>query len=164
VALPSSVDVSPGTRPGSANARPLAGPVIPLTVSSGGGDELLGGARPSARPATLDPLAVRVLTKGEAIAAPSGRADDFSWPRGSGNAASLAVEAPATASRTVPDPPPAAAAPAPAVKPTTAKPAAAGATALRADADAPADDKPKPKRRAPDPTPQPFNPFGGIFR
>jgi hypothetical protein len=24
-----------------------------------------------------------VLTKGEAIAAPSGRADDFSWPRGS---------------------------------------------------------------------------------
>jgi uncharacterized protein len=172
VALPSNVDVSPpGTRPGP-NTRPLAGPVIPLTVSNSGGDELLGGARPPARPVSADPLAARALTRGEAIPAPSGRADDFSWPRGSGNAATLVVEpaapASATASRTVPNPPPAAAAP-PAAKPptTTGKPAAnaAGATALRADPDAAADDKPKPApKRVTPPTPQPFNPFGGIFR
>ena len=28
-----------------------------------------------------DPLATRVLSHGDAIAAPPGRADDFSWPR-----------------------------------------------------------------------------------
>jgi len=28
-----------------------------------------------------DPLAIRVLNRGEAIIAPRGRADDFSWPR-----------------------------------------------------------------------------------
>ena len=44
-------------------------------------EELLGGG---ARHAPLPiPTVTRVLTKGEPIAAPSGRADDFSWPRGS---------------------------------------------------------------------------------
>jgi hypothetical protein len=34
----------------------------------------------------------RALTKGEALAAPSGRADDFSWPRSVGSVESAAVE------------------------------------------------------------------------
>ena len=39
--------------------------------------------RRRARPPAADATATRVLTKGEPIAAPTGRADDFSWPRGS---------------------------------------------------------------------------------
>ena len=47
---------------------------------SGPGGELLGAAKqPAEREA--DPLATRVLNRGEAIVAPRGRADDFSWPR-----------------------------------------------------------------------------------
>src|SRR5262245_20495027 len=84
VALPTvePVPVTPGTRPGGPAQRPLVGPVIPLTVVTAGQNELLGGG--PARPATSsDPVATRVLTKGESIPAASGRADDFSWPRGS---------------------------------------------------------------------------------
>jgi uncharacterized protein len=84
VALPTAVEPvpAPGARPGGPAQRPLAGPVVPLTVLATGQNELLGGG--PARPATggTDPVATRVLTKGEAIPAPSGRADDFSWPRG----------------------------------------------------------------------------------
>jgi hypothetical protein len=82
VALPvEPVPATPGARPGGPAQRPLAGPVIPLTVVTTGQNELLGGG--PARPATSsDPVATRVLTKGEAIPATSGRADDFSWPRG----------------------------------------------------------------------------------
>jgi hypothetical protein len=88
-AIPVALPIEPapaGGKPGGASARPLVGPVIPLTVSATGGaaEELLGGARPTAaRPATADPLATRVLTRGEPMAAPTGRADDFNWPRGS---------------------------------------------------------------------------------
>ena len=83
VALPSvePVPATPGARPGGPAQRPLVGPVIPLTVVTAGQNELLGGG--AARPATAsDPVATRVLTKGESIPAASGRADDFSWPRG----------------------------------------------------------------------------------
>jgi hypothetical protein len=85
VALPSSLETAPaGAKAGGPSARPLVGPVVPLTVSTTGAaaEELLGGARPAAPPAHADPLATRVLIKGEAIAAPTGRADDFNWPRG----------------------------------------------------------------------------------
>jgi uncharacterized protein len=84
VALPTvePVPATPGTRPGGPAQRPLVGPVIPLTVVTAGQNELLGGG--PARPTTSsDPVATRVLTKGESIPAPNGRADDFSWPRGS---------------------------------------------------------------------------------
>jgi hypothetical protein len=58
--------------------RPVAGPVVPLTgyvsPSEGG---LLEEGRHSA---SADPAAVRVLGRGEAIAAPVGRADNFAWP------------------------------------------------------------------------------------
>ena len=64
-------------RPGA--ARPLAGPVVPLTASIGGGKELLGGG--PARPVGNDPLATRVLVRGEPVTAPTGRADNFAWPK-----------------------------------------------------------------------------------
>ena len=88
VSLPAAEPAAtPGARGGAAPGgatRPLAGPVVPLTVSAGGGDELLGAVRPSRPVTTPDPVAVRVLMRGEPIPAPSGRADDFRWPRGGG--------------------------------------------------------------------------------
>lgn len=65
--------------PGQPAPRPLAGPILPLVASSVGTDQLLGG--PGTRPAAVDALAARTLVKGEALAAPAGRADDFAWPR-----------------------------------------------------------------------------------
>ncbi len=66
-------------QPGQPAPRPLAGPIVPLVASSIGTDQLLGG--PGSRPAAVDPLAARTLVKGEPLAPPAGRADDFSWPR-----------------------------------------------------------------------------------
>jgi hypothetical protein len=57
----------------------VAGPVIPLSQTETGPGELLGGS--STRSANPDPVANRVLTRGEPIAGTPGRADDFSWPR-----------------------------------------------------------------------------------
>jgi len=93
VALPLEPQAAPGSQPaGSVASRPLAGPVIPLTVSTGGSDELLGSTR-GEWPSGADPLAVRALTRGEAIAPQSGRADDFSWPRPSEAAQALSADA-----------------------------------------------------------------------
>jgi hypothetical protein len=39
-----------------------------------------------------DETLIRTLIKGEPITAPTGRADDFSWPHGKGNAEPSAVE------------------------------------------------------------------------
>ena len=66
-------------RPGGPAPRPLLGPVVPLVASSIGTDELLGG--PGTRPAAVDALAARTLVKGDPLAAPAGRADDYAWPR-----------------------------------------------------------------------------------
>jgi uncharacterized protein len=65
-------------KPGQPAPRPLAGPILPLVESSVGTDQLLGG--PGSRPAAVDPLAARTLVKGEPLAPPAGRADDFVWP------------------------------------------------------------------------------------
>ena len=65
--------------PGQPAPRPLAGPILPLVASSVGTDQLLGG--PGSRPAAVDALAARTLVKGEPLAAPAGRADDYAWPR-----------------------------------------------------------------------------------
>jgi len=83
VALPTVEEPAPTApqpaRPGNTTiARPLNGPVMPLTTP-GEADELLGGA--SARPVSLDPIASRVLLRGEPNRVPVGRADDFVWPR-----------------------------------------------------------------------------------
>jgi hypothetical protein len=65
--------------PGQPAPRPLSGPILPLVASSVGTDQLLGG--PGSRPASVDALAARTLVKGEPLAPPAGRADDFVWPR-----------------------------------------------------------------------------------
>jgi hypothetical protein len=80
VAMPSGApsEQTPEQAAGPA-VRPAAGPVVPLTADNAGTEELLGGA--STKPVHSDPTATRVLVKGEPVAAVSGRADDFSWPR-----------------------------------------------------------------------------------
>jgi uncharacterized protein len=77
VALPALESVP---KSGAADARPDVGPVLPL--SSGGGEhgDLVGAADHSSQK-TSDPIAAKVLSRGEVLAAPTGRADDFSWPR-----------------------------------------------------------------------------------
>jgi hypothetical protein len=83
-AVPVALPSDPGTpdtsiRPGGPAPRPLAGPIVPLVAPMVSTTELLGGA--GSPPTTVDALAARTLVKGEPLNAPSGRADDFSWPR-----------------------------------------------------------------------------------
>jgi hypothetical protein len=85
---------------GKTATRPIAGPVLPLTVTTTNTDELVGGA--GTQPLHRDAIAASVLVKGDPVPAQSGRADDFSWPRG-GVAPAGDVSAAATA-----PPPPAA--------------------------------------------------------
>ena len=79
VALPVPEEQSPAN--GAVVVRPAIGPVVPLSAIGGGeGGDLLGAAsHPPEQEA--NPLATRVLNRGDAIVAPPGRADDFSWPR-----------------------------------------------------------------------------------
>jgi uncharacterized protein len=89
VALP-----GPETAPksGPDNARPDVGPVVPLSTGGGEHGDLLGaGDRPTQT--TPDPTAAKVLSRGEALAAPTGRADDFAWPL-AGSDASATPEVP----------------------------------------------------------------------
>jgi hypothetical protein len=83
-------------------ARPLAGPVVPLTATTGSNEVLLGGA--SAASARADATAAKVLVKGDPVAAPAGRADDFVWPLGSDANRPAAADkaAPAKAAPTTP--------------------------------------------------------------
>ena len=78
-------------------ARPLAGPTLPLTAAQQNSDDLLGAAGGNSPQG--DAIAVKVLVKGEALAAPPGRADDFVWPLGSDvkTAQPAAAEPPASA-------------------------------------------------------------------
>jgi hypothetical protein len=84
LAMPSGAPQLQGA-PNEPAARPVAGPVQALTGVAAGGEELLGGG--GTRPVHSDPTATRVLVKGEPVAAAVGRADDFKWPRGGGDAA-----------------------------------------------------------------------------
>jgi hypothetical protein len=94
VALPGPDEQSPA-KDATGVPRPVIGPVVPLsTISSGEGGDLLGAAsHPAEREA--DPLATRVLNRGDAIVAQPGRADDFSWPRADTNASGGADVGPA---------------------------------------------------------------------
>ena len=80
VALPSGpLEGAPSdSRP---TERPLMGPVIPLTGTpkdkEKGSDNLLGA--PGSNPIQGDEIATKVLAKGETVAAPPGRADNFAW-------------------------------------------------------------------------------------
>ena len=128
VALPSG-PLTPVVPDGKPAARPVAGPVVPLTVTPSNSEELLGGAA-SGSPYG-DTTASRVLVKGEPVTAPPGRADDFVLQRGSDSNAPPVAAAPAGASASAPaetartEPMPA---PAPEKKATTPKSDAAGKT------------------------------------
>ncbi|HEY0224272.1 MAG TPA: DUF459 domain-containing protein [Pseudolabrys sp.] len=94
--------VTPLPSDGKSAARPLAGPVVPLTVTPGNSDDLLGSANTSSPHG--DAIATSVLVKGEPLPAPPGRADDFArHPSDNGNAAVAAV--PVNAPAIAPEPP-----------------------------------------------------------
>ena len=81
VALPGPEETAPKPNIGP---RPAVGPVLPLTPSAGDGrgeSNDLAGAGPRPTPVTADPVAAQVLSRGDPLAAPPGRADDFAWPR-----------------------------------------------------------------------------------
>ena len=103
VALPVG-PVGPAPAQTKSTVRPVAGPVVPLTVTPGNSDELLGGG--SVQPMHVDATADRVLVKGEPVPAPPGRADDFAWPPGSdGKVATPSAGAPAASAVPVAPPP-----------------------------------------------------------
>jgi hypothetical protein len=82
VALPTTEPQpqTPTVKPGGPVARPLSGPVMPLTAAANTSEDgLLGGT--NARPVTDHVTVTRVLVKGEAVQSPAGRGDDFTWPR-----------------------------------------------------------------------------------
>lgn len=99
IALPSGTQAPELAAPSGPAARPLAGPVVSLTAAPANAGELAGGGRSAV---SADPVAAQVLVKGEPIAPPPGRADNFAWPR------ALPGTTPASTA-----PPPVAAAPAP---------------------------------------------------
>ena len=82
VALPAPEPQQPAptAKPGTPAPRPVAGPIVPLTGTSTAPEDLAGSGSSRAA-STADPLAARVLVRGESAPAPTGRADDFSWPR-----------------------------------------------------------------------------------
>ena len=96
VALPSGpLEAAPSDSKPS--ERPLVGPVIPLTGTAKDkdkdSDKLLGA--PGSSPTLGDTIATKVLTKGETVAAPAGRADNFVWlNRGQTETAAAASETP----------------------------------------------------------------------
>ena len=152
ISLPSG-PVAPLPADIKSTVRPLAGPVIPLTVTPTNSEELIGSA--GAGVVHGDAIASRVLVKGEPVAAPAGRADDFAWPRGSAaNAvppvAAVPAAGAASASAAVPANPSAYS------EPAEAKSGSAGKTTQSA--------APKPKREPqqnPPRPPQAILPSGG---
>jgi hypothetical protein len=163
VALP--IPVEPGGQPGAARPggpaqRPAVGPVIPLTASAAPPvEELMGGDRAPARQRTPDPVASRVLTKGEPITAPTGRADDFAWPRGNASIAEPVALQP------TPPSPPTPGASGGSTESKAGQPGA-GAPAQRGTTDAQAAGEPKQKRapRQYNAARPPFSIFQGFFR
>ena len=152
-ALPVALPSGPlGPVPGDGKSvRPLAGPVLPLTVTPNNIDALAGGA--GTNPARGDTLATQVLVKGQPLPAPSGRADDFAWPLGSSAKKEKPADAPAASSAI--DAPVSGAASAPAVTPAaaTAKPAAAAKAAEAVREPAARSAQPAPARARPAPPP-----------
>ena len=65
--------------------RPDVGPVVPLTAAGTDDSGDLLGANGHPAQVTADPVATKVLSRGDPIPAPAGRADHFSWPRPGGD-------------------------------------------------------------------------------
>ena len=84
--LPSPQAAAPA-KPGT--ARPTVGPVLPLTAAGGSGQlisggeagSLLGGGK-TGPVASEDPTVKSAIVRGDPLAAPPGRADNFAWPQG----------------------------------------------------------------------------------
>jgi uncharacterized protein len=122
VATPIPQDEPETRRPTGPAARPIAGPVVPLTATTAAAEGLLGGS-PVRASASTETVAIKVLVKGEPVVAPPGRADDFVWPRRDVETLSTALP---------PDPVVPAAAPPAVASPTApARPAVAPQAALR---------------------------------
>jgi hypothetical protein len=98
VALPGPEEQPKGP---AAGARPAVGPVVPLgAIDKNDGNELLGANAPAQR--DPDPIAARVLSRGEAPPPRAGRADDFAWPRADANAGGTVEIMPAPAALPAP--------------------------------------------------------------
>ncbi|HEV2958200.1 MAG TPA: GDSL-type esterase/lipase family protein [Xanthobacteraceae bacterium] len=145
--IPTEKEAPPVPGKPGAPARPVAGPVVPLTgPAAAGSDGLLGGG--PARATTSDPVTSRVLVKGDPVVAPTGRADNFAWPRPDSAPPSTSVTEP---------PEPAAAAPAPPEATKAAPPAKAAPPKRRAVQSPPPgqggffsrDDQPRPPGSVP---------------
>jgi uncharacterized protein len=109
--IPVAVPGSDEPNAEGAGARTAIGPIVPLNDNAVESGELLG-AHNGPAPASSDSIATRVLSRGDAIHAPAGRADNFSWPRADANAPiPTAVEVvPVAPVSSVPAAPPASAA------------------------------------------------------
>jgi len=167
IAIPSG-PVAPVAPDGKPAARPMAGPVVPLTVVPTTSEELVGGAGSSSPHG--DATATRVLVKGEPVAAPRGRADDFALKPDSDGKAVLPPAAAVPAGAMASAPPAESARPEPAATPdkkTTAPKNAPAAKTTQNTASKPkAEPRPvRPQQRddAPRP-PRPVGLFGGGFR
>ncbi len=88
VALPGPAEPEQQGRKGKpgGSVRPMAGPVVPLTGANIGSEQVLLGGPGESPGATVG------LSADTAVAAPSGRADDFGWPRGVVNVEPAAAE------------------------------------------------------------------------
>jgi hypothetical protein len=171
VALPSG-PMGPVPANEKSTVRPLIGPVVPLTITTGNSDELAGGS--GAVSARRDATATGVLVKGDAVTAPPGRADDFVWPRGSVAATVSPVAAAPAAAATASASAAAASAAVPAnvvakpepvteikQKPTEPKNRPTAKTATQNSVVNP---KPRPEQNAAPRPPQPVRPSsGGLF-
>ena len=171
IALPSG-PMGPVPADGKLVARPLAGPVVPLTVTTGLSEELVGGA--GTAQARADAIATGVLVKGDAVAAPVGRADDFFWPRGGDRppaapvaatppkaSAAVSPAAPVVAKPEPAQPPSAIANPEPVAKPKPAKPAEAKPADVKPSATTPRprqEAAPRPRQEVAPRPPQPVRP------
>jgi hypothetical protein len=136
-------------KPGGPAQRPAAGPVVPLTAMQAAPEELIGGGRAGGSAGDS-----RVLSKGEAAAAPSGRADDFSWPRGSARK-TQSPDSDAAAALAAPEPTPDDAAAKAAQPPSGPRTSTAESGAANADSEP----KPATKRRPRRPNPNAQQPF-----
>jgi hypothetical protein len=115
--------------------------VVTLTgPAAAGSDGLLGGG--PARTTSADPVASHVLIKGEPVAPPAGRADNFAWPRPDSLPASTSLN----------EPP----------EPATPASLAPGTGETKPATPEPAKQAPRrPIARAPQQQQQPFSLFGG---
>jgi uncharacterized protein len=174
VALPTG-PLTPATPDGKPAARPVAGPVVPLTVTPGNTDESLLGAAGNSSPHG-DAIATRVLVKGEPLPAPAGRADDFMLQRSNDEPVPPSAAAPTSGALASAPPEPlrieATPEPQPAVQ--SRRPMQGAQTEAQATQTAQAA-KPKPQQQrtqhrddAPRPPrgifPSGGSPFGGLFR